>query len=120
MHKVTARNRPALRDARERNGAFCGEVEVVGGAEGKVGHELEVARRVGAELEVAHGDAVGGGAAEGGEVERLDGAGEAECGWGLGGGEAVGNGDVAGAGDDVNLCAWNCAYEWLVRDSLHG
>lgn len=72
-----ARDRPALCYLWKWDGAFGGEVEVVGCAQGEVGHEFEVAHGVGAQLEVADGDAVGGLAAERREVEGLDGAREA-------------------------------------------
>lgn len=88
-NEVAAWDGPALGYAGEGHGALGGQVEVVGGAEGEVGHEFEVADGVGAELEVCDGDAVGGGAAHGLEVEGLDGAREAGgtgCGRGLEGG----------------------------------
>lgn len=52
--------------------------EIVGGAQGEVGEEFEVADAVGAELEIAGGNVVGGCSAEGTQVGGLDGAGEAE------------------------------------------
>ncbi len=52
--------------------------EIVGCAQGEVAEELEVADGVGAQLEIAGGHTVHGFAAEGAEVDGLDGAGMAE------------------------------------------
>jgi hypothetical protein len=78
VYKVGSRNGPALGDLGERHGAPCREVEVVGGAEGEVGKEFQVAHTVGAELEVGGGDTVGRCALEGLEVVEVDGARETE------------------------------------------
>lgn len=78
--EVAAGHGPALGEAREWDGAPGGQAQVVGGAEGEVGEELDVAGGVGAELEGGGGEAVGWGAFEGAEVEGLEGAGEAERG----------------------------------------
>ena len=53
-------------------------MQEVGCAQGEVGEDFEVAHAVGAQLEVAGWDAVGGGSFEGGEVGCLHCAGEAE------------------------------------------
>ena len=68
VDKVTADDGPALSDAGKRHGARDGEVEVVRSAEGKIGKELEVLNTVGAQLEIADGQAVFGLAAKGTEV----------------------------------------------------
>lgn len=68
---------PALDHAGQRDGAEGGQAEVVGGAEGEVAEELEVADRVGPELEVARGNAVLGFAAKRLEVEGLERTGHA-------------------------------------------
>jgi hypothetical protein len=78
VYEVGSGNGPALGDLWERHGAPCRQVEVVGGAEGEVGEEFEVAHTVGAELEVGGGDTVGWCALEGLEVVEVDGTREAE------------------------------------------
>lgn len=82
MHETSSGDGPALDDAREGDGAVGGQTEIVGGAEGEVGEELEVADAVGSQLEIAGWDAVGGCSTEGAEVGCLNGAGEADVGWG--------------------------------------
>lgn len=72
-----ARDGPALGDAGQGDGALGGQGEEVGGAEGEVGEEFDVAHAVGADLEVADGHAVFGDASERPEVCGLDGAGQA-------------------------------------------
>lgn len=74
---MASRDRPTLCLLRQWDGAGCREVTVVCGAQGKVAHELEVAYRVGPQLEVADGEAVGRGAAKGRMVDGLEGEGEA-------------------------------------------
>jgi len=49
---------PALDLARQGDGAEGGQAKVVGGAQGKVAEELEIACRIRAQLQVAHGHAV--------------------------------------------------------------
>lgn len=68
---------PALDHAGQRDGTEGGQAEVVGGTEGEVAEELEVADRIGPELEVARGNAVLGFATKRLEVEGLEGAGHA-------------------------------------------
>ena len=68
VHEVAADHCPALGDLGEGSWARGGEAEVVGCAHGEVGHELDVAHGVGAELEGRGGDAVFGLSAEGFEV----------------------------------------------------
>lgn len=52
---------------------------IVRGAQGKVAHELEIANREGAHLQVADGEAVCCDAAEGLVVDGLEGEGEARA-----------------------------------------
>jgi hypothetical protein len=78
VYEVGSGNGPALGDLRERHRAPCREVEVVGGAEGEVGEEFEVAHTVRAELKVGGGDTVGRCALEGLKVVEVDGARETE------------------------------------------
>lgn len=76
--EVRPRHCPALDDLRQVFGAFGGEAEEVGGAEGKVSEDLEVADAVAAELELGGGEkpiALAGGSFERVEVGGLDGAG---------------------------------------------
>lgn len=73
VREITAGNRPALNLPGERDGAGGGESEVVGGTEGDVSLHFEIADRVGADLEVADGEAVGCLTAEGLVVDGLDG-----------------------------------------------
>lgn len=68
---------PPLDHARKGHGAEGGQAKVVGGAEGEVAEELEVANRIGSELEIARGDTVLGFATERLEVEGLERAGHA-------------------------------------------
>lgn len=91
---------PALDHAREGHGAEGGQAEVVGSAERKVAEELEVADRVGSELEVARGNTVLGFTAERLEVERLERAGHARHDHllGLSGGGGGGLGLLLGLG----------------------
>jgi hypothetical protein len=70
--KVGAWYGPTLRYTRERDRASGTQTHVVRCADGEVGKEKEVTDRVRAELEVADGDAVDGGAAEWTEVDSLD------------------------------------------------
>lgn len=58
VNKVAPGDGPAFDNARERNGSGDGEVEIVRGANGKVGKELDVLNTVGSQLEVTHGEAV--------------------------------------------------------------
>lgn len=78
MNDMTLWHRPSLDDSRQGDRTRGGEVEIVSGTHGKVAEELEIADVVGAELEIADGETVGGCAFEGTEVEGLDGAGVAE------------------------------------------
>lgn len=66
---------PALDHTRQGNGAEGRQAEVVGGAKGEVAEELEVADRIGPELEVARGNAILGFTTKRLEVEGLEGAG---------------------------------------------
>ena len=70
--EVRAGDGPALGDAGEGDGTTCTEAHVVGGADGKVGEEKEIADGVRAELEVTDGNTVGRSATEGAEVDGLD------------------------------------------------
>lgn len=80
MNKTASRHRPPFHNSGKRNRAVGGEPEVVGGAKGEVGEELEVADTVGAQLEIAGWNTVGGCSAQGTQVGGLDGAGEADVG----------------------------------------
>lgn len=101
----------------ERNRARCGEVAVVSGAHGEIAHEFEVADTVGAELKIAHGEAMGRFAAEGFVIEGLEG--EREAGArifflieliGFGGGfvfEGESGGNTAGGTGEMLLSRWS-------------
>ena len=64
----------ALDDARQRHGALRRQRQIVRRAHGKVGHVLEIAHRVGAQLQIADGDLVFGNAPQRPEKDGLDGA----------------------------------------------
>ena len=72
VHEVRPRHRPALDDLGERGRSGGGQLEVVGGAHGEVGHELDVTDRVGAQLQVAGRHAVLGPPAERCQVGGCD------------------------------------------------
>ena len=72
VHEVRPRHRPALDDFGERGRSGGGQFEVVGGAHGEVGHEFDVANRVGAQLQVAGRHAVLGPPAERCQVGGCD------------------------------------------------
>lgn len=76
VYEVTASHGPAFGDTGEGHGAGHGEVEVVGGTDGKVGEELQVLHAVGSQLKVAYGEAVLRLPPKGTQVERLDTSGE--------------------------------------------
>lgn len=76
VYEVTARHGPAFGDTGERHGAGDGEVEIVGGTNGKVGEKLQVLYAVGSQLEVAYGEAVLRLPPEGTQVERLNASGK--------------------------------------------
>lgn len=85
VHERRLDDRPPLHLARQRHGAERRQAEVVGRAQREVAEELQVARRVRAQLQVARGHAVLGVAAEGLQVEGFEGAGQAGdlCGLGF-------------------------------------
>lgn len=68
--EVRPGHRPALRHARERHGPVRGQAEVVGCPQREVAEELEVAQRVGPQLQIARRHAVFRLAPERFEVER--------------------------------------------------
>jgi hypothetical protein len=70
-NEVGARNRPALGYAGERHGALARQAHVVGSAYSEVGVQEEGAYRVGAQLDVADRNAIGGSAAKGAEGDGL-------------------------------------------------
>ncbi len=78
MNERSSRDRPSLYDSRKRDRAVSREPEVVSSAKSEIGEEFEVANRVGAQLEIAGWNAVGGFSAEGTQVGGLYGTGEAE------------------------------------------
>ena len=53
VHEIRSRHRPALYDLRQRYGSGGGQAEIVCRTHGEVGHELDVADGVRAQLEVA-------------------------------------------------------------------
>lgn len=76
VYEVTASHGPAFGDTGERHGAGDGEVQIVGGTDGKVGEELQVLHAVGSQLKVAYGEAVLRLPPQGTQVERLDASGK--------------------------------------------
>lgn len=70
--EVCARHGPSLGDTGQGNGTSRGEAHVVCGADGKVGEEEQVADAIGAQLEIADGDAVFRGAPQGPEMNSTD------------------------------------------------
>lgn len=74
--EVCPRHRPALRNLGQRHWPLGGEFEIICGAHGEVGEEFEVAHRVGAELEIADGQAVRGFAPKWPHVDGEDGFGK--------------------------------------------
>jgi hypothetical protein len=76
VYEVTASHGPAFGDTGEGHGAGDGEVEVVGGTDGKVGEELQVLHAVGSQLKVAYREAVLRLPPEGTQVECLDASGK--------------------------------------------
>jgi len=80
MDEVPIRYRPPLCNPRQGYRPVCWEVQVVSGAQAEVGEEFEVPHGVGAQLEVAGGNAVSGVSTQRAEVGGLDGAGEADFG----------------------------------------
>lgn len=77
MDERTLGDSPALDFLGKRGRSGCGEIAVVGGAQSEIAHEFEIADAVRAELEVAHGKAMGRLTAKGLVVEGLEGEGEA-------------------------------------------
>ena len=69
---------PALGDAGQGDGPPRAQPHVIGGAHGEVGEQQQVLDRVGAQLQVAHGHAVLGLAAERAHVDGADVEGRAE------------------------------------------
>lgn len=104
-------------------------MQVVGGAQGEVGHELEVHDAVGADLQVADWEAVVRFAAEGAEVDGLDAARDADAFFcelvgGGGCGEAEGGG-VEGRCFFVEfvflgLCGFHEAGSWSIVSGFNG
>jgi len=74
VDEVGPRHGPALCDSGERHGTARRQVEVVCGAQSKVGEEFEIADAVGADLQVGGWGAVGRFSLQRFEVGQLDGA----------------------------------------------
>ena len=77
VDEMGPRDRPALDNARQGHGAKGGQAQVVGGAQGKVGEELEVGQSKGAQLQIAGRDTVLAFTAQRLHIQGLHGAGEA-------------------------------------------